>query len=346
MIDWTFARATAQRLTPPGPELSAAEVLDVVAELRESAQHAQQPVSEFTGLEPAWAAPVFVVDRHSWTKANLETFRVLTRELEATLSEKGKLPTGLNKAVGEKLAGAEVGTLMSWLSRRVLGQFDPFWEGPDGPGRLLLVAPNVVHVEQQLEVNTRDFRRWVCLHEETHRLQFTGVPWMREHMLSLVGELAQAAGADGAGLTQFVSELLVDVIKILRGDDDRSLADLLHNPQQRQVVERITGLMSLLEGHADVVMDDIGPEFVGSVAEIRRKFNQRRAAPGGLAGILRRLLGFEAKMKQYRDGAEFVRAVIDKAGHDGFSAVWAEAANLPTASEIHDPDSWVQRVHG
>jgi uncharacterized protein (DUF2342 family) len=49
-------------------------------------------------------------------------------------------------------------------------------------------------------------------------------------------------------------------------------------------------------------------------------------------------------MAQYRDGAEFVRTVVDKVGMAEFNAVWAAPANLPTKAEIHDPDAWVGRV--
>ncbi len=346
MIDWTTAQATANRLTPAGPDLTAAEVSDVVAELREAAQIAQQPVAEFTGLTPAHPAPVLIVDRPRWTEANLSSFTKLMVPFEEHLAAKGKLPTGNAKRVGEKLAGAEVGALMAFLSRRVLGQFDPFWEGPEGPGRLLLVAPNIVHVERKLGVDPSDFRQWVCLHEETHRAQFSGVEWMPDYLFKLVSDLAEVAGAGSASPAELFGELLPDLLKVLRGEDDRSLSDLMSNPEQREIVARITGLMSLLEGHADVVMDDIGPDYVPSVENIRAKFDARRAAGTSLGKLLRRLMGFEAKMRQYRDGAVFVRNVTDQVGAEGFSAVWAEADHVPSAAEILEPDLWVKRVHG
>jgi uncharacterized protein (DUF2342 family) len=62
--------------------------------------------------------------------------------------------------------------------------------------------------------------------------------------------------------------------------------------------------------------------------------------------LLRRLLGMEAKMRQYRDGAVFVRAVIDRVGVEGFNRVWGGPDTLPLAAEIPDPDAWVARVHG
>jgi coenzyme F420 biosynthesis associated uncharacterized protein len=102
--------------------------------------------------------------------------------------------------------------------------------------------------------------------------------------------------------------------------------------------------MSLLEGHADVVMDGVGPAVIPSVAEIRKKFNRRRQGAGAIDRFLRRLLGLDAKMAQYRDGARFVRGVVDKVGMSDFNAVWAEPANLPTKAELADPSAWVSRV--
>ena len=104
--------------------------------------------------------------------------------------------------------------------------------------------------------------------------------------------------------------------------------------------------MSLLEGHADVVMDDVGPRVIPTVAEIRAKFQQRRLGAGNVDRLLRRLLGLEAKMRQYRDGAVFVRAVTDTVGVDGFNAVWTSPETLPLPEEIQQPDVWVRRVHG
>ncbi|NLC98852.1 MAG: coenzyme F420 biosynthesis-associated protein, partial [Actinomycetales bacterium] len=294
MIDWTLAQSTADRLTPAGPEMSAAEVSEVVAELRSAAVIAQEPVAQFTGLTPAYPAPVLVVDRPRWVEANLKSFEKIIVPFKSNLEASGKLPTGGAKVVGEKMAGAEMGALMSFMARRVLGQFDPFWEGPNGPGRLLLVAPNVVSIERKIEVDPTDFRQWVCLHEETHRAQFSGVPWMPDYLLGLVGQLADSATNESQSLGELVSDVLPQVLDVIRGNDDRALSDIMQNEEQRAIVGKVTGLMSLLEGHADVVMDDIGPDYVPSVAHIRRQFNARRASGTGLGKVIRRLMGLEA----------------------------------------------------
>jgi len=85
---------------------------------------------------------------------------------------------------------------------------------------------------------------------------------------------------------------------------------------------------------------------IPSVAQIRRKFDKRRQGAGALDKIIRRLLGFDAKMAQYRNGAAFVRGAIDAVGMEGFNKVWVAPENLPSKAEIGDPSAWVRRVHG
>jgi len=353
MIDWDFALKTAERMVPPGPALSAAEVDDVMADLRDAASDAEKPVRTFTGLSPKPAAetggtshvwgPVLVVDRARWVEANLASSRVLLEPVVTKLQNADRAPSGLAKSVGQSINGIEIGALLSFMSTKVLGQFDPFGSEP---GRLLLVAPNIVHAERQLGADPHDFRRWVCLHEETHRVQFTAVPWLGAHLRSLVAEFADATELDAAALGKLLTSGIGEIIRIIRGVSDASLMDVLQNDAQRVVVDKVTGVMSLLEGHADVVMDGVGPEVIPSVVEIRRAFERRRAGAGSLDRAVRRLLGLESKMRQYRDGAAFVRAVTDAVGLEGFNAVWSSAENLPSKSEIQEPQTWVRRVHG
>ncbi len=345
MIDWDVVRRTAGRFSGTGPEIGVAEAAEAVAQLRELADEAGGPVREYTGLVADEPGPALVVDRRRWTEANLATFESLMDPVVDKLTAgRGAGPVG--RAVGSRISGAEVGGLLAFMSSRVLGQFDPFWDGPAGePGRLLLVAPNIVQVEQKLGVDPRDFRAWVCLHEETHRVQFTAVPWMRGHVRSLLDRFIEATDVGSEAMNRFLSDATDAVIRSVKGEGDVSLGSLFQNEEQRELVAQVTGVMSLLEGHADVVMDGVGPEVVPSVATIRRRFDQRRQGQGALDRLLRRLLGLEAKMRQYRDGAAFVRGVEQQVGLEGFNAVWAEPANLPTAAEILDPDAWVRRVH-
>ncbi|MBA2446034.1 MAG: zinc-dependent metalloprotease [Nocardioidaceae bacterium] len=350
-VDWDLAVATAKRLTGPGPDVSRAEAQGVVEELRRAAAQSESHVRGFTGLHAESAtAPVLVIDRGAWVQANADGFKEILRPLMRKVRAERGEPSGFTAAIGSKITGVEAGGLLGFLSSKVLGQFDPFYTGDDQAGgshggRLLLVAPNVVQVERDLKVNPRDFRLWVCLHEETHRVQFTAVPWLRKHVLDEMSGLVESTEVDPTKLVEMLKSGIERVAKLAKGDPEVSLIDLLQTPEQRAVVERLTAVMSLLEGHADVVMDGIGPSVIPSVAEIRKKFNTRREGAGALDQLLRRLLGFDAKMRQYRDGAVFVRGAIDKVGMDGFNAVWACPDNLPTKAEIADPAAWVTRIH-
>ncbi|MDP3891198.1 zinc-dependent metalloprotease, partial [Nocardioides sp.] len=321
---------------------------EAVAELRAGADRSTGLVREFTGLHAAeHSAPVLIVDRAGWVQANADGFAQIIEPLVHKLqgsrgkhagAQSGDRSGGIGHAIGSRVTGAEVGLLLGFLGGKVLGQFDPFHSVD---GRLLLVAPNIVHVEREIDADPHDFRLWVCLHEETHRVQFTAVPWMRDHLLGEMGSLVESVEP---------SSLLDGGIKrlseSLRGAGGGSLLDMVSTPEQQAIIDRVTGVMSLLEGHADVVMDDVGPTVIPSVARIRKAFTRRRQGIGTLDRLLRRLLGLDAKMAQYRDGAVFVRTVVDKVGMADFNAVWSGPEQLPTKAEIHDPAGWVTRVLG
>ena len=350
VIDWDLAVRTAQSLIRPGPEVSSDQAEEAVAGLHSAAERSRGYVSDYTGLraDPS-RTPVLVVDRSRWVQASAEGFAELAEPLEQRLAHaKGVTPWA--RAIGSRVTGLEVGGLLAFMSHKVLGQFDPF-SGDDTAaggrtGRLLLVAPNIVHAERELEADADDFRMWVCLHEETHRLQFGGVPWLGGHLRSQVGRLAETTDLEVSDVPQLVDQALTMVGRIVRGDTEASLLDLVQSDEQKVVVEEITAVMSLLEGHADVVMDGVGPEVVPSVEALRARFTQRRKGGGVFDRMIRRLLGLDAKMRQYRDGATFVRGVVDRVGHEGFSAVWQQPANLPRPAEIAEPGRWCDRVLG
>ncbi|MCZ4606697.1 zinc-dependent metalloprotease [Streptomyces sp. Lzd4kr] len=366
MVDWNLAVATATRFVRPGPEVSRDEARAVVAELRRHAKASEEHVRGFTrmGTDDIHDTPVLVVDRPGWIRANVAGFREILKPLLDKMQERRTTSPGgaVLGAVGGKVTGVELGMLLSFLASRVLGQYETFAPAtrdlpaggppgsPSGGGRLLLVAPNIVHVERELDVQPHDFRLWVCLHEETHRTQFSAVPWLRDH---LEGEIQSFLGeTDVDPMT--VLERIREAAQSLSGsrpeaeedDGGRSFVELVQTPAQREILGRLTAVMSLLEGHADFVMDGVGPAVVTSVAEIREKFQQRRAKGASrLDMALRKLLGLDAKLRQYRDGERFVRAVVEQVGMDGFNRVWTSPNTLPTKAEIAKPADWIARVH-
>lgn len=362
MVDWNLAVATATRLVRPGPEVSRDEARAVVAELRRHARTSERHVREFTRMIPEGAAvpdtPVLVVDRAAGSRPTWPASASSSPPARQDAGPPRRRPGGaVLGAVGGKVTGVELGMLLSFLASRVLGQYETFAPaGRDlpgsaaGGGRLLLVAPNIVHVERELDVRPHDFRLWVCLHEETHRTQFTAVPWLRDHLEGEIQTFLGATEVDPATILERLREAAQSFAGARpdsqQGDEGRSLVELVQTPEQREVLGRLTAVMSLLEGHADYVMDGVGPAVVPSVAEIREKFQQRRASGAGrLDATLRKLLGLDAKLRQYRDGERFVRAVVGQVGMDGFNRVWTSPNTLPTKAEIAKPADWVARVH-
>ena len=356
LINWDLAASTAARLVPAGPVLTQAAIGDAVESLRRLADASVEHVHEITGLEAARDlrdSNVLVVDRASWAKANTQSFAVMLKPaMEKMLENRRGNLTPAAASVSGAITGSQLGAVLAFLSSKVLGQYDPFAalaEGSTAPsgGRLLLVAPNIVAVERDLNVAPEDFRLWVCLHEQTHRVQFAAAPWLRHHMLEQIDELS-------VHLLGNVDTLMERATAAARSLKDRTgngntpgrgaILDLLQDPEEKAAISHLTAVMSLLEGHANVVMDAVDASIVPSVKTIRQRFNDRGKDRGVIEKFLRNLLGLDAKMRQYSDGARFVRAVVDVAGMEGFNRVWESADHLPTEPEIHDAKLWLERM--
>ena len=356
LINWDLAATTATRLAPAGPVLSVREINESVDSLRRLADASVPHVHEITGLEAARDlrdSSVLVVDRASWAKANTQSFAVMLKPaMEKMLESRRGEVSPAAATVSGAITGSQLGAILAFLASKVLGQYDPFAalaensKAPAG-GRLLLVAPNIVSVERELNVTPEDFRLWVCLHEQTHRVQFAAAPWLRHHMLAQIDELS-------VHLLGNVDSLMDRATAAARSLKDRSasgntpgrgaILDLLQDPEEKAAISHLTAVMSLLEGHANVVMDAVDASIVPSVKTIRQRFNDRGKDRGVIEKFLRSLLGLDAKMRQYSDGARFVRGVVDVAGIDGFNRVWESADHLPTEPEIHDAKLWLDRM--
>ncbi|HKN55776.1 MAG TPA: zinc-dependent metalloprotease [Amycolatopsis sp.] len=336
MVDWGLAAATAAVLVRGGPQVERHEAESAVNDLRELTVDAEGHVRELTqlGLDLP-LLPGEVVDRPGWVRSAAAGLDALTTK---ALPQQGG-PLGPILAGG---AGVQTGLVLAFLASRVLGQYDPFG-GPERTGQLLLVAPNVVAAERAMQVSPHDFRLWVCLHECTHRLQFTAVRWLRDYFADEVERLV--SGLAGGG-TDSLSELVGRLPEAIKQGPRLGIAELLQSPKERAVFDRLVALSTLLEGHADYVMDAVGPQVVPSVDVIRERFTARRKGGGLLDRLLRALLGVDAKIRQYEEGAKFTKHVVEAVGMEGFNAVWRSPNTLPSRAEITDPAAWVRRLHG
>ncbi len=363
LIGWGIAATTASKVTTAGPRLSSKEIKDVVAALRVSADEAVDHVQRITQLEAAAGlrnSPVLVVDRATWAQATIESFRtMLSPSLRRLWDAKGDTMSAGSLAVSSAVSGTELGVITGFLSGNVLGQFDPF-SGTNG--RLLLVAPNIVTIERELVVEPADFRLWVCLHEQTHRVQFAAAPWLQGHLQENIEKLTGGLLDSPDDLVDRLKNAARVATEVFKGRNSLSpssasssksgevlpsqstLMSALQTPEERAVLSHVTAVMSLLEGHANVVMDAIDASIVPSVKTIRRRFDDRGKNRTSLEKFIRRVLGLDAKMRQYQDGQKFVQHAVDAMGMDGFNVVWAGPENLPTEHELHNPQEWVERM--
>jgi coenzyme F420 biosynthesis associated uncharacterized protein len=334
-VDWGFAATVGQRLARPGPPSTDYTRRQVVDNLASAAKAAEPPVRDVTGLQTDGVVPeARIVDRSGWIRAAAESMRAMTGGTDK--------PRGV---ISGRVTGAQTGALLAFVSSGILGQYDPFNDG----GTLLLVYPNVIAVERQLRVEPSDFRLWVCLHEVTHRVQFTANPWLSGYMSQALGVLTQESGEDVAR----VMGRLADFARS-RGDsssDDphsQGILGLLRAVQsepQREALDQMLVLGTLLEGHADHVMDAVGPVVVPSVTAIRSRFDERRhRKQPPLQRLLRALLGIDAKLSQYTRGKAFVDHVVSRVGMERFNTIWTGPNTLPRPIEIEFPQRWIDRV--
>jgi coenzyme F420 biosynthesis associated uncharacterized protein len=361
MIDWELAISTGVRFARQGPNVSLADARAVVAELRALTVIAQEPVRALTGLRSQGeAGPVAVVDRPGWIRANVGGFRVVLEPLADRLADRGSaMPgSGVMSSVGSRVTGVQAGLILAYMSSRVLGQYELFLppgegvavavngNGASAPtvGRLTLVAPNIVAVERELGVDPHDFRRWVCLHEETHRVQFTSVPWLRGYVQGLMTEFLLASDMDPGAIADRLRSAAGAVTSAVRGSEGASLVEAIQTPEQRELLDKLTAVMTLVEGHGDYVMDAVGPQVVPTVADIREKFTQRRGSASRVEQAIRRILGIDLKMKQYAEGSRFVKTVVETAGMAEFNKIWTSPETLPTRGELASPADWLARV--
>jgi coenzyme F420 biosynthesis associated uncharacterized protein len=335
-VDWRFAATVGVRLARPGPPSTEYTRRQAIDELTSAAAKAEPPVRDVTGLVTNGAVPTArIVDRPEWVRAAAESMRVMTNGTET--------PRGF---LTGRITGAQTGAVLAFVASGILGQYDPFAAAKQGC--LLLVYPNVIAVERHLRVEPSDFRLWVCLHEVTHRVQFTANPWLSEYMSQALGLLTRDAGED---VGQVVNRLADFVRNRGAGEPDASSSGILglvravQSEAQRQALDQLLVLGTLLEGHADHVMDAVGPIVVPSVATIRRRFDERRhRKQPPLQRLLRALLGLDAKLSQYTRGKAFVDHVVGKVGMERFNTIWSGPDTLPLPAEIEDPQRWIDRV--
>ncbi len=350
--------------------------------LDDFAQHtpvAQRLITETTGLGADAGEPTArVIDRQGWINANLASFRRLmspvieaaARRADGDSKKRVSRDTVLSRTlddaavrVASKVGAFELGVVLGWMSRRVLGQYDMLLaaEDPDSPAVngaagsadeqpvgtgdvVYYVGPNILNTEKRHAFPPSEFRLWLALHELTHRSQFTGVPWLRQHFLGLVNGLIDVADPDPERIRNGIKRFFAERREGRDPVADGGLPALFATPAQRELIEQVGGLMSLVEGHGDVTMARAAVGHVPHAEHFHSVMHHRRSSATGLSRITQKLLGIEAKLAQYSAGEQFIAAIERERGLRAVDLIWESPEHLPSLAEIRQPDLWLERV--
>ena len=342
VIDWIVAEWIAGRVAGEGRAPLPRIDLGPIAE------DAQRRVVEYTGLVPAGPLPPpEAVSRREWVAANIASTRQLIEPMLERMTERmGPVKPAAQLWLG--LTGSsEIGLLVGYLAQRVLGQYEVMLvkqSAETRPPRLLFVMPNLGESIRRFDADEREFIVWVALHETTHALQFSGVPWLQDYLASLIAELLESAESRMTRRRQLRMPARATVERVGRAALRADLLGMLASEPERELMDRTQAVMSVIEGHAEHVMDAVAPELLPSLPELRRAIDERRSVQSPFGRLISRLLGLEMKLKQYERGKIFCDEIVRIGGREALTRLFSAPEALPTLKEIEDPPAWLRRV--
>lgn len=345
-VSWDLAARVAVRVGGREPFAESYHYSSLSSDFEELTREAEELVAAETGLRSlAGPARARVTDRAGWVAANVASFRRLLRPFTERIEP--KLPDGPLAPVSRGVAGVQIGTVLGWMSTRVLGQYDILLTEDDRPEDqdiVYYVGPNVLRLEKRYAFPPRQFRLWLALHEVTHRVQFTGIPWMHAHFLSLVEQGMDAIDPDPSRFLEALRRAAEEVLAGRNPLGEQGLLGLFAGPDQLGALRQVQALMSLLEGHGDVTMDRAGTGRIPSAGRFSQVLRERRNQAKGATRLFQQVIGLEAKLRQYAEGERFIEAVEAAGGPEALSLAWRGPEWLPSLEEVRDPERWLTRV--
>ncbi|MBA2426337.1 MAG: zinc-dependent metalloprotease [Actinobacteria bacterium] len=353
----------ARRFSGDGSALDEVALEVLVADLQWAVPRSEELVGRATGIDAPAPVPWSVVDRGAWAEANIAGMTVLLAPLTEKVTRRMESIPWPARFAQKGLVSAEVGVLLGYISRRVLGQYDVLVAGElasaaSGPRRrprkgprgvaggtvLYFVGPNMVETQRRFDFVPREFALWVALHEVTHRFQFAGVPWLQERFFNLVETYLDSVDLDAR---QLASRLKTAAARVARGEvpaDERNPAYLLSTPEQRVMLDDLQALMAVVEGHGNYIMDTVGAEVIPSFRRMRATFEGRRRQSNVMQRAVGHLIGLEMKLKQYELGQRFCEHVVGRSGRAALDRLWSDPGFFPELAELREPERWLART--
>ncbi|MEA2212987.1 MAG: hypothetical protein QOF83_2935 [Solirubrobacteraceae bacterium] len=343
MIDWILAEKIA------GYVAGAGDAPAPKADLNALAAESERRVIAYTGLQPARPLPAPEgIERREWVQTNIKAMRQLLDPVLDRASGRlsGPLRPALQLALGFVVT-TEVAVVLGYLAQRVLGQYELVLLDESTevtPPRLLFVLPNLGQAVRAFEAQEDEFMTWVALHEVTHAVQFNGVPWLHGYVAGLVKELLGKAelrmDADRKMRLPTGDEIKRVASALRRGD----LVSIFTSTAERETFDRVQAVMAVIEGHAEHVMDEVAPDLLPSLPQLREALDRRRKTQSGLSRLFAKLLGLELKLRQYEQGKAFCDAVVAQVGTRGLEHLFSGPEALPSLPELQDAPAWLRRT--
>jgi coenzyme F420 biosynthesis associated uncharacterized protein len=356
LIEPAIATAVARRVAGSPESVSRSDLDRLQAHLEVAVPRSEQLVADVSGIAPPAPVRWGVLDRVSWVEANIVGMTSLIEPLTDKLGRRlDSLPLPVRVAQ-RAVVSVEVGAMLGYISRRVLGQYDLLvpenlagsasrrLRRATGDASLYFVGPNMVETEQKLQFIAEDFALWVAVHEVTHRFQFAGVPWLREHFFGLIHSYMGSLEMDTKHLSQRLTTAGKRLLAKGTDPEERNAVYLLADPEQKAILDSLQALMAVVEGHGNFVMDTVGAAVIPSFPGMRKMFERRREQTKLIQRAVNHVIGLEMKLRQYELGQRFCEAATARGGRDALAHLWAAPENLPTIAELKAPDSWLARV--
>jgi coenzyme F420 biosynthesis associated uncharacterized protein len=342
MIDWILAEKIAGYVAGRG------DGGVPTSDLAELARESERRVTAYTGLHPVRPLPEPEgIGRREWVTSNVEAMRgMLDPVLERAGKGAGPLRPAMQLAIGVVVT-TEMGVVLGYLAQRVLGQYELVLldeAAQDRPPRLLFVLPNLGQAVRAFGAEEREFMTWVTLHEVTHAVQFSGVPWLHGHLAGLVRELLRSAELRIDTPRKLSIPHAAEVKRVAAALRHGDLLTAVTSSTERETLDRVQAVMAVIEGHAEHVMDAVAPDLLPSLPKLRLALDRRRQSQSGLSRLIARMLGLELKLRQYEQGKRFCDAVVNAAGTEALHHVFSEPEALPTLAELDDPRAWLRRT--
>ena len=358
LIDPRVAALVARRISGEGPRPpDNEETRRLHRDLQIAVPRSEELVAEVSGIPAPTPVEWAMVGRGEWAEANITGMSTLIAPLADRLGGRLESMPKAARVIQKSFLSAEVGLMLGYVSRRVLGQYDllvpepdadlPRWKRarmPGGGASLYFVGSNMVETTNRLGFVPEDFSLWVAVHEVTHRFQFAGVPWLRDTFFDLVRNYLASVEMDAKSFAARMATAARKLVTRSVPEEERNAVYLFATEEQRALLDRMQALMAVVEGHGNYVMDAVGERVIPTFRRMRDRFDKRRENTHLIQRVINNAIGLEMKLRQYELGQRFCESVVATGGRDALAYLWSSPSNLPSLEELKTPERWVTRV--